>query len=137
MSRPLSVTYALPQMISTPTLVLAGLSAVSLVLGQRNVTVVNTDPSIKVCQILIFCTMLVFNGFEYEGKNTGDAPICKLNPNGTYADSRPGCYLLGPATQPCAESFTVGRGSDSAASLTFKGWFLLLASGLSAKIWPI
>ncbi|KAH6906452.1 hypothetical protein BKA70DRAFT_409122 [Coprinopsis sp. MPI-PUGE-AT-0042] len=94
-------------MFTLRTLALAGLSA-SLALAQRNVTVVNTDPSIT-----------------YEGESIGDAPICRIDSEGNITSS-PGCYNF---AEPCTESVTMGRGNDSVASFTFKGSAVYVNSG--------
>ncbi|KAH6906453.1 hypothetical protein BKA70DRAFT_409127 [Coprinopsis sp. MPI-PUGE-AT-0042] len=88
-----------------------------LVSAQRNVTVINTDPSIT-----------------YAGENISDAPICQIDPEGNVVSNSPGCYNFGP--EPCTDSVTMGRGSDSSASFTFKGSAVYINSGLT-KLSPL
>ncbi|KAF8184722.1 hypothetical protein BJ912DRAFT_974550 [Pholiota molesta] len=79
---------------------LAALSLLSpAVLGQHNITVNDTDPSI-----------------QYQG-GAGDAPICKVDPDGTIV-SGPGCYNL---PSKCTTSIAMGQSQASAASFTFQG----------------
>ncbi|KAF8193049.1 hypothetical protein BJ912DRAFT_1057770 [Pholiota molesta] len=79
---------------------LAALSLLSpAVLGQHNITVNDTDPAI-----------------QYQG-GAGDAPICKVDPDGTIV-SGPGCYNL---PSKCATSIAMGQSQASAASFTFQG----------------
>ncbi|RDB31050.1 hypothetical protein Hypma_000091 [Hypsizygus marmoreus] len=67
--------------------------------AQRNITVNNTSPSIT-----------------YEG-NADDAPLCKINSDGTIA-SQPGCYNV---PSQCTEGASMGQGGTGAASFSFKG----------------
>ncbi|KAF8184756.1 hypothetical protein BJ912DRAFT_853035 [Pholiota molesta] len=80
---------------------LAALSLLApVVLGQRNVTVNDTDPSI-----------------QYQG-GAGDALICKVNPGGTIVSGQGGCYNV---PSKCTASVAMGQSQASGASFTFQG----------------
>ncbi|KAF8176093.1 hypothetical protein BJ912DRAFT_930815 [Pholiota molesta] len=67
----------------------------TVVLGQRNITVNDTDPSI-----------------QYQG-GAGDALICKVNPGGTIVSGQGGCYNV---PSKCTASVAMGQSQASAAS---------------------
>ncbi|KAF8184735.1 hypothetical protein BJ912DRAFT_1144511 [Pholiota molesta] len=68
---------------------LAALSLLApVVLGQHNITVNDTDPSI-----------------QYQG-GAGDALICTVNPDGTVVSDQPGCYNI---PSKCTASVAMGR----------------------------
>ncbi|KAF8173102.1 hypothetical protein BJ912DRAFT_1047015 [Pholiota molesta] len=71
-----------------------------VVLGQYNITVIDTDPSI-----------------QYRG-GAGDAPICKVSSDGTIVSSQPGCYNI---PSKCTASVAMGQRQASAATFTFQG----------------
>jgi len=92
---------------------------VTTVLAQdRNVTVVDTDPSIV-----------------YSGQGTGDAPICQVDANGNVQGGQAGCYFF---PTKCTSSVAMSQNSDGKAGAAFKftGSAIYVNSGLD-EISPI
>ncbi|KAF9474905.1 hypothetical protein BDN70DRAFT_924330 [Pholiota conissans] len=71
-----------------------------LTFAQKNITVVDTDPSI-----------------HYSG-GAGDATICKVDASGNFISGQAGCYSV---PDKCTDSVAMGQSKDSGASFTFKG----------------
>jgi len=93
---------------------LAILLSVAPVLAQEhNVSVPETSPFIT-----------------YTGRGTGDAPICKLDPNGNLASSQPGCYFI---PDQCTSSVAISQNQDhkASASFQFNGSAIYISSLLS------
>jgi len=94
--------------LKTRSLTLIFLAAfMSISYAQQNITVKDTDPSIK-----------------YEG-NAGDASLCKLDSDGNLAGGQPGCYLVYPN---CTSSAAMGQGGSGAASMKFNGTAIYINS---------
>ncbi|KAF9474908.1 hypothetical protein BDN70DRAFT_924332 [Pholiota conissans] len=83
-----------------------------LTFAQKNITVVDTDPSI-----------------HYSG-GAGDATICKVDASGNFISGQSGCYSV---PDKCTDSVAMGQSKDSGASFTFKGSAIYINSLLFSR----
>ncbi|KAF9558911.1 hypothetical protein CPC08DRAFT_751209 [Agrocybe pediades] len=97
-------------------LFLAAFASISLVLGDKNVTVGNTDPSIT-----------------YTASVGKGAPACKLDTSGNLVGGQAGCYNFGNSTCTGTQGFAVAQPNtdlSAAAYFTFKGSAIYVTSAL-------
>ncbi|KDR73393.1 hypothetical protein GALMADRAFT_252009 [Galerina marginata CBS 339.88] len=93
--------------------ILSLLTLTSVLAQEHNVTVPDTSPFIT-----------------YTGQGTGNAAICKLDPNGNLAGAQPGCYFI---PDQCTSTVAMSQNLDhkASASFQFNGSAIFINSVLS------